>query len=302
MRQFAGRSPSGRAIAQAGALLGPAAAIYGIFAVLPFLSVLRLSLERWDGLSTHRSFAGTANFRAIFHQDPVFWTAFNNSLIWTALAVIIPPSIGFALALGLDQKIRGRNTLRAIFYMPVIIAPIAVATIWRWMYDPFYGVFGSILNAVGLEDWQPDWLGDPKIALYSVFAAYAWQNVGFSMVLFLAGLQGVDNSLREAAKLDGARRFGVFRHVTLPAMRQTITIVVVLSLVNSFRTFDIVYGMTQGGPAQDTQIMALWAYWQSMQLHDFGKGSAIAVVLLVVTAIIVIPYLGWTRRREEAMS
>jgi raffinose/stachyose/melibiose transport system permease protein len=285
--------------AQALLLLGPAVAIYGVFAVLPFLGVLRLSLLRWDGLAPRQVFVGLQNFRAIFTQDSVFWTAFDNSLIWTALSVVIPPAIGFTLALGLNQKIRGRNTLRAVFYLPVIIAPIAVATIWRWMYDPFFGVVNAVLTALHLPGLIEDWLGNPKVALFSVFAAYVWQNVGFSLVLFLAGLQGVSETLREAARLDGANRAQVFRYVTLPAMRTTITIVLVLTLINSFRTFDIVYGMTHGGPAQSTQLLAFWAYWQSMQLHDFGKGSAIAVVLLVLTALVVVPYLHWTQRREE---
>ena len=280
-------------------LLGPALLAYGIFSVLPFLDVIRLSVMRWDGLSPHASFIGLQNYRAIFTQDAVFWTAFDNTVIWTLLSVSVPPLIGFGLALGLNQNLYGRQTLRALFYLPVIIAPIAVATMWRWMYDPFFGILNATLTDLGLQGLIQDWLGNRQVALYAVFVAYTWQTAGFSMVLFLAGLQNVSPTLIEAAKLDGANRFQGFRYVTLPVLGSTITIVLVLSLINSFRTFDIVYGMTHGGPAQSTQLLAFWAYWQSMQLHDFGKGSAIAVVLLVITAVIVIPYLRWTHRREE---
>lgn len=167
------------------------------------------------------------------------------------------------------------------------------------MYDPFFGLFYDLFNSVGLQLSMPDWLGDQKIALYSTFVAYVWQHVGFSMVLFLAGLQGVSQTLVEAARIDGATRSQVFRFVTLPAMRTSITVVLVLSLIQSLKAFDIVYGMTLGGPAQSTQMLALWAFTQSMQIHDFGKGSAVAVVLLIITIAIVVPYMVWRRKAEE---
>ncbi|WP_131194851.1 carbohydrate ABC transporter permease [Lichenihabitans psoromatis] len=281
-------------------LLGPAMVVYGVFAVLPTLDVFRLSVMRWDGLAPSATFVGFDNYRAILSDDPVFWLAFGNTLIWTALSVVFPPAIGFALALGLNQQIIGRNILRAVFYMPVIIASIAVATMWRWMYDPFFGVVNAVLTAVGLDGLIQDWLGDRSVALYAVFVAYAWQNVGVSMVLFLAGLQTVSPTLVEAARMDGAKRVQIFRHVTLPALRSTITVVLILTLINSLKAFDIVYGMTHGGPAQSTQLMAFWAFWQSLQLHDFGRGSAIAVILLLMTVVVVIPYLHWAQKREDA--
>jgi raffinose/stachyose/melibiose transport system permease protein len=283
---------------QAAILLAPALVIYLIFAVLPTLDVFHLSVMRWDGLSPDKQFVGLDNYRAIFTEDPVFWGALRNTIIWTILSVLIPPVFGFAFALALNQKIRGRNTLRAVLYLPAVIASIAVATIWRWMYDPYFGIVTSTLTSLHLDGFVRDWLGDRTIALYSVFVAYVWQNAGVSMVLFLAGLQGVSQTLIEAARIDGANRFQIFLNVTLPAMRTSITVVLILTIINSFKTFDIVYGMTHGGPAQATQLLAFWAFWQSLQLHDFGRGSAIAVVLLVMTALVVIPYLKWTQRHE----
>lgn len=285
---------------QALILLGPALIIYVVFAVFPMLDVIWLSFFKWNGLDPLKTYVGTANYVDVFTKDPVFWVAFRNTVIWTALSVVIPPSIGLALALGLNQPIFGRNSLRAIYYLPVIIAPIAVATMWRWMYDPFFGLFGQIMTSLGLQSWVPDWLGNRDIALYSAFAAYVWQSVGFSMVLFLAGLQGVNKSLIEAARIDGAGRWAVFRFVTLPALRTTLTIVLVLAIISSLKAFDIVYGLTGGGPAQSTQMLALWAFTQSMQIFDFGRGSAISVVLLGVTLAVVIPYMRWSQKREEA--
>lgn len=285
---------------QAILLLGPALVIYAVFAIWPMIDVVMLSFQRWNGLDANRAFVGVTNYVDIFTRDPVFWVAFRNTIIWTVLSVVFPPLIGLLLALGLNQPIFGRNSLRAIYYLPVIIAPIAVATMWRWMYDPFFGLFGQTLTQLGLQGWIQDWLGNRDIALYSAFVPHLWQSVGFSMVLFLAALQGVDKTLVEAARIDGAGRWNIFRFVTFPALKVTVTIVLVLSMISSLKAFDIVYGLTGGGPAQSTQMLALWAFNQSMQIFDFGRGSAISVVLLGITLAVVIPYLRWTQKREEA--
>lgn len=287
---------------QAFILLVPALAIYAIFALYPMLNVVVISFQKWNGLDPQRPFVGFANYTAIFTRDPVFWVAFRNTVIWTLMSLIFPPLVGLLLALSLNKKIFGRNSLRAIFYLPVIIAPIAVATMWKWMYDPFFGLFSQMLTTWGMQTWIKDWLGNKDIALYSVFIAYLWQTVGFSMVLFLAGLQNVSQTLVEAARIDGAGRWAVFKHVTLPALRPTITIVLVLSIISSLKAFDIVYGLTGGGPAQSTQMLALWAFTQAMQIFDFGRGAAISVVLLLITMAIVIPYLRWTQKHEEVES
>jgi raffinose/stachyose/melibiose transport system permease protein len=258
-------------------------------------NVVALSFMRWNGLTAAAHFVGLDNYTEVFTQDPVFWTAVRNTVLWTAMSVVFPPTIGFLLALSLNQKVPGRGALRALFYLPVIIAPIAVATMWRWMYDPFFGLFNAVLTAVGLQGLIQDWLGDRDVALYSMFVAYVWQTVGFSLVLFLAGLQNVSPTLVEASRVDGASRFQIFRFVTLPPLRPSITIVLILSVINSLKAFDIVYGMTQGGPAQSTQMLALWAFTQAMQLGDFGRGAAISVVLLLITTAIVVPYLRWMR-------
>lgn len=279
-------------------LLAPAVIIYATCALYPITDVFVLSFQKWNGLTPHREFVGLANFDFIFNHDPVFWVAFRNTIIWTILSVTIPPFLGFLLALGLNQNVPGRNALRALFYLPIILAPIAVATMWKWMYDPFYGFFNQMLSEMGLGWMIQDWLGNRHVALYSIFIAYVWQQVGFSMVLFLAGLQGVSYNLVEAARIDGAGRFQVFRYVIVPALRVPITIVLVLSVIHSLKAFDIVYGMTLGGPAQSTQMLALWAFTQSLQIYDFGRGAAVAVVLLVVTVAIVVPYLHWRMKRE----
>src|SRR5262245_49815931 len=148
-------------------LLAPAVIVYGIFAFYPILDVVRLSFLKWNGLTPTSQFAGLNNYREIFTIDPVFWTALRNTLLWTVLSLVVPPLGGFLLALALNQPILGRVALPAVFYLPVIVAPIAVATIWRWMYDPFFGLFNQVLTGWGLPGLVQDWLGDRKIALFS---------------------------------------------------------------------------------------------------------------------------------------
>ena len=288
----------GRDRNEALALLLPGLVIFAVFALLPFGRVVELSVMRWDGLSPTQTFVGLQNFRDVLGHDPVFWTALVNTGIWTALSLLVPPAIGFGLALGLNENLAGRGLLRTVFYLPVVIAPIAVATMWRWMYDPFFGIMSSMLKDLGVAR-PPDWLGDPHLALYSVFAAYVWQSVGFSLVLFLAGLQGVSGTLLEAARMDGATRWQSLRHVTVPSLSATFTVVLVLSAINALRTFDIIYGMTHGGPGQASQVLVLWAFWQSLQLHDYGRGGAIAVILLAISFVVVVPYVRWIMRRER---
>jgi raffinose/stachyose/melibiose transport system permease protein len=278
----------------------PAVLIYAIFALYPMVSALILSFQDWDGVSVERSFVGLQNYTQIFTQDPVFWTAVRNSLVWVGLSLIVPTGVGLLLALALNQKLFARTTFRAVFYLPAIIASIAVATIWSWMYNPILGVVNAGLKSFGLGSWIQDWLGDPKIALFSIFVAYVWQSSGVAMVLFLAGLQGVPEELKEAARVDGANNGRVFWHVIVPCLRDTFIVVIVLTIINSLKVFDLIVGMTSGGPAQSTQVLALWSYTQSFGLHDFGNGMAIAIVLLIITLVIVIPYLLWTSRESRS--
>ena len=277
----------------------PALVIYAVFALYPMVGALELSFYNWDGVSVERNFVGLQNYVQIFTQDPVFWTAVRNSIVWVVMSLLVPTLVGLLLALALNQKLFARTTFRAIFYLPAIIASIAVATMWSWMYNPILGVVNASLKSLGMSAAIRDWLGDPKIALFSIFVAYIWQSSGVSMVLFLAGLQSVPEELKEAARVDGANRWQVFWSVIRPCLRETFIVVTVLTVINSLKVFDLIVGMTSGGPAQSTQVLALWSYTQSFGLHDFGNGMAIAMVLLAITLIIVIPYLIWSSREDK---
>jgi raffinose/stachyose/melibiose transport system permease protein len=281
--------------------LAPALAAYLVFVVGPMIESVRLSFFEWSGFQgAPQTFVGVKNYVRIFTQDPVFWTAFSNTIIWVILSLFIPVTLGLALAVALNRPLFGRNTMRSLFYIPGVLAPIAIANMWRWMYNPNFGVgvtLAELFNAPWLGEIQ--WLGNQDIALFSIFAAFVWQVAGINMVLFLAGLQSVDAAHVEAAKLDGANSWQIFRNVTLPAIRPVSVVVVVLTIINSIKVFDLIIGMTGGGPAQKTQVLALWSYTQSFGNNEYGMGNAIATVLLVVTLIIVVPYMVWTARQER---
>lgn len=280
--------------------LSPAFLLYGVFLIFPIFSALYLSFFAWNGFATSpRVFVGFDNYVAVFTTDTVFRTALFNTFIWVVLSVIVPTAVGLLLALGLNRALLGRNLIRSIFYIPAVLAPIAVATMWSWMYNPTSGLVNGVFKALGLGALAQDWLGDPHIALYSVFVAFVWQVTGFSMVLFLAGLQTVPVELVEACKLDGASPVQTFRYVTLPALRPTLTVVLVLTVIQSLKVFDLIVGMTGGGPAQSSQVLALWSYSQSFLNHNFGIGNALAVILLVLTLAIVLPYLIRTMKEDQ---
>ena len=280
--------------------LAPAAALYGFFLVYPMLDSVRISFFEWSGFRTEEpTFVGTDNYVRLFTADPVFWTAFRNSIVWVVLSLLVPMTLSLLLALALNRRMVGRNLFRSVFYLPAVFASITVAAMWRWIYNPTLGTVNQVLEAIGLESWTRQWLGDPTIALYSVFVAAIWQGVGFNMVLFLAGLQQVPVELVEAAKLDGARAPQIFRHVTMPALRPTFVVVLILTIISSLKVFDLVVGMTGGGPAQSTQVLALWSYTQSFSNHNFGQGGAVATVLLVLSLCLVVPYLTWALKGED---
>ena len=294
------RGPAHHRFRLAAPYLIPAVVLYGWFLLYPMLDAVRLSFFSWSGFRTEQpAWVGFDNYVRLFTQDAVFWTSLRNSVIWVVLSLLVPTVIALLLALGLNRKKIGRNLMRAIFYIPAEFASITVAAMWRWIYNPTLGFVNQLLTAVGLGEWTQSWLGDPQFALGSIFVANIWQAVGFSMVLFLAGLQTVPVELIEASKLDGANAWQRFRAVTLPALRPTTVVVVILTIINSLKVFDLVVGMTGGGPAQSTQVLALWSYTQSFTNHQFGMGGAVATVLLIVTLALVIPYMAWSMKEED---
>jgi raffinose/stachyose/melibiose transport system permease protein len=278
--------------------LAPTLVIYGLFAFYPVLYAFYLSLVRWNGLSPLKRFVGLSNYDTVLFQDPIFWVAVRNTVVWAALSLAVSTTLGLGLALLLNRPMPGRTLFRAVIYAPAILSTIVVSMVWDWMYNPFFGLVNSALQWLGLGGLARPWLGDEAVALFAVFVASVWQTGGVGMVLFLAGLQGLPAEIVEAAHIDGAGRMATFLHIVLPLLRSSFGVVIALTLVNSLKAFDLVYAMTYGGPANTSQLLATWAYFQAFINRDFGVGSAIAVILLVLTLAIVVPYMRWATREQ----
>jgi raffinose/stachyose/melibiose transport system permease protein len=268
----------------------PALAVYIAFLVYPAFSSLFFSLTDWDGLSPSYNIVGLDNYTAMARDDVVIRAAINN-VIWTVVTIVFPVVLGLALAVTLNGKVRGKPILRMIFYTPGVLPLVAVASIWGWLYNPDYGAVNEALRAVGLDGLTQSWLGQNSTALAAVMVPAIWLRTGFPMLLYLAALQGISRDQYEAATMDGATRSQQFWHITMPNLRPAHYIVLALSLIDSFKVFDLIYATTYGGPGSSTQVMGTWMYFNVFQYYQAGYGTAIAVVITVVAIAVSIPYV-----------
>jgi raffinose/stachyose/melibiose transport system permease protein len=268
----------------------PAVLIYVTFLVYPSLSSVFFSFTNWDGLSPSYDIVGVDNYTKMA-SDPVVGQAIVNNLIWTVVTIVIPVVIGLTLAMLLNGKVRGKPILRLMFYMPAVLPLISIASIWGWLYNPQSGAINALLRMLGLDGLAQPWLGQDSTALAAVMVPAIWLRVGFPMLLYLAALQGISAEMYEAATVDGATRSQQFWHITMPSLRPAHYIVLALSLIDSFKVFDLIYAMTYGGPGTTTQVMGTWMYANVFQYYQAGYGTAIAVVITVVAIAVSIPYV-----------
>jgi len=268
----------------------PALLVYVAFLVYPALSSLWFSFTDWDGLSATYNVVGLGNYQDMA-SDPVVAQAAVNNLVWAVVTVVVPVVLGLVLAVSLNGKVRGKPVLRLIFYTPAVLPLVSVASIWGWLYNPQYGAINAFLRSAGLDSLAQPWLGQDSTALGATMVAAIWLRVGFPMLLYLAALQGISQDLYEAATVDGASRWQRFWHITMPGLRPAHYVVIALSVIDSFKVFDLIYAMTYGGPGTATQVMGTWMYFNVFQYNQAGYGTAIAVVITVVAVTVSIPYV-----------
>jgi raffinose/stachyose/melibiose transport system permease protein len=268
----------------------PALLVYFVFLVYPAGSSLWFSVTDWDGLSPTYNFVGAQNYVDMV-KDPVVAQAVVNNLIWTVVTIVFPVVIGLTLAVLLNGKVRGKPVLRVIFYTPGVLPLVSIASIWGWLYNPQYGAINAALRTIGLDSLAQPWLGQDSTALGAAMVPAIWLRVGFPMLLYLAALQGISTDMYEAARVDGAGRWQQFWYITMPSLRPAHYIVIALSLIDSFKVFDLIYAMTYGGPGTATQVMGTWMYANVFQYYQAGYGTAIAVTITVVAIIVSIPYV-----------
>lgn len=271
--------------------------IYGVFFILPNVSSLVYSLFSWNGISEERTFVGLANFKKMF-ADRIFRTALINTVKYTVTLVLFQTLIGFLLALLVQKTNRINSAFRTIYFLPAIIAASTVGLIWGFIYDPNIGALNELLRILGLSSWRHAWLSDEKIVIYAIAAVHIWVGIGQSVVLFVAGLQNIPQDVLESAALDGATRWKQLVHITIPMLRPTTLIVLVLTTIGGFKSFDFVYVMTGGGATHSSEVLSTLLYKEAYAYSDFGYSAAISVALLVVVAAITLIQMYGLRERE----
>lgn len=276
----------------------PALALYTVFLISPAVQSVAISFTDSNGVSPNPAFVGLDNYAQIF-QDPVAMLALRNNAVWSLVTIVIPIILGLVLAVLLNGSSRIMPLLRTVFYMPAVLPLVAVAAIWGWLYDPNQGSINQILRSMGLDALAQPWLGQDSTALGAVIVAGIWVRTGFPMLLYLAALQSIPNELYESARTDGANRWQQFCHITMPGLASANVIVLALSIIESFKVFDLIFAMTNGGPGNTTQVLGTWMFVNVFQYFNVGYGTAIAVIITIAALAFGIPYVIAQVRSEK---
>ncbi len=252
------------------------------FRVGPIISSFLISFTDWDILRDAR-FLALDNYKELFTSS-AFYQVFGNTLAFSFIYVCGVTIFGLLLALLLNQKLKGMKFFRSAFYTPVVTSAVAVGIIWTWILSPKYGILTIVLTKMGLD--SPYWLGDPSLALFTVALIQVWKMSGYYMILFLAGLQNIPESLKEAARIDGAGKFKTFTKITLPLLTPTTFFVLSISIIDSFKNFELIYAMTRGGPQNSTNTLVYDVYLNAFVYYRMGYSSALAYVLLFIVGLL----------------
>ena len=261
----------------------PALLLFAIFVVYPIVYNVQASTLKWDGVNPG-TFIGLDNYRELA-SDPIFHRSLINSALWIPLTIIPQGVMGFLLAVALNQKLRGSTIYRALFFIPAILSPVVVGIVWQRIMDPFNGVLTQVGQATGLEFLTNNYLSDPATAIFAVIFVNVWMWTGFSMLFYLAGLQLIDPSVLEAARIDGASGFQTLVRITFPLLKSTTLSLVLLGVIGSLKTFELVYVMTEGGPNHASEMLPTFAFQEAFRLQNVGYASAISMVLLVIAVV-----------------
>lgn len=264
---------------------------------IPTVISVFLSFVRWNGLAfSDIRPAGLANYTYVFKDYPPFWPALQHNVLWLVFLAVIATPLGLLLAILLDQNIRGTRIYQSIFFGPVMLSLVLIGVIWQLFYSQNNGLLNFLLGTSGTAR-AVDWFGDPKVNIWAALIAATWRHAGYVMILYLAGLKGVDPSLREAASLDGANAVQTFFRVVFPVMRPINIVIVVITIIESLRAFDIVYIINRGTNGLEL-ISALVIQNLVGEGQVIGVGSALAAILLVVSLVPIIIYLSRTFKKE----
>lgn len=281
--------------------LGVPLLIYAIWVWGPALATIVISLTRWDNVSAPQ-WVGLQNYVRLV-QDPLFQQSLVNNFIWLVVFTSIPMTAGLALAVVLDRRLKFTRLYQSAIYLPLVLSLPVIGLMFTWFFKPDDGLVNTALGFISGGRLVPGWLADPHLALAAVLTAAVWRHVGYVMVLYLAGLKGLDPAMREAAVVDGANEWQLFRHVTLPLLKPVTVIVLVITIIESLRAFDLVYVMTNGleGPNHATEVLATMMFNAAIHNYQLGYGAAVAVVLLLISLGFIITYVVQVMRKDEEL-
>jgi raffinose/stachyose/melibiose transport system permease protein len=282
------------------AFILPAGVLYALFVLLPLAETFGLSLYKWNGLTPTRTFVGLANFRTLF-QDKYFGMALQHTSVWVVAAVTIP--VGLALLLAVlveDGGIKAKQFFRSIFFLPHLMSVAVAGIVWAAIYDPSFGLFNGLLRGLGLGALAKSWIGNGQTALVAIIVAWAWQYFPYLFVIYIAGLQGVDRELYDAAAVDGTNAWQRFRYVTLPSLNRVHTMVLSLAIIAGLRPFAMVWTMTQGGPFFATEVIPTLLYKEGFAGDRLGYSAALGVVLAVLVFTVTNIFMRLRGGLEEA--
>lgn len=254
----------------------------------PAIQGVMFSFLNWNGFAPATP-AGVSNYTSLA-TDPIFLTALKNTAIWVVLFGGISFLAGLGVALLFQSERRGVGLYRTALFLPIVFSLVVTALIWDTFFQP-NGILNTFLNAVGLHSWTHVWLGDSSTALYAVIVAALWREIGYVMVLFIAGLKALDPAVQEAARVDGATGWQRFWHVTMPQLRSVNLVVLSVLIIDSLRSFDIVWAMTRGGPYHSTELLSTYMFSTAFGSHALGYASAIAVVIFILAIAVIVSYL-----------
>jgi len=280
-------------------LLAPAFVVTLVIVFMPMVQAVWTSFYDLILFKPNASkFVGFGNYVKLFN-DPVFWAALWNTLLWIGLTVPLQMGLGLLTALLLNREFPWRGLARALIIIPWALPSVVIALMWRWIYDPNTGVLNDILIYLSVVQAAVPWLADPKVAIYAIIATLTWQGFPFFAVMILAGLQGIPKSQYEAASIDGASSWRQFLHITLPGIAPVLATAGLLRVIWVANSMDVIFVMTGGGPGYATYTLPLYAFIKARQNLDFGYGTSIAVTFTILLGAFVVLYLARTMREVE---
>ena len=260
--------------------------LYGFFIIYPMLYSLYLSFFDWEGMSNKHQFVGLGNYVDIIRNDEIFRISLLNNLRWCVGTVLLPVTLGLLFALVLNRKRTGAGFLRTAVFTPVVLSVTAVGMMWRWMYDPTTGLINNTLKWFSGGKVTFNWYADTGNIIYYLIVAGSWAYTGMCMIMFGAGIKSISGSVLESAMLDGVNGRQMLFYIVLPQLRNTLNTVLIYSMAQAFKVFDLVYVMTGGGPGRKTNVLASLSYETVFSYYQYGRGSAIAWILTIVLLFI----------------